>query len=36
MPAPYRLRGGYAWGAGAVMAVTVGFGVFTGVAGIVS
>ncbi len=34
LPAPYRLKGAYAWFAGAIMLVTVVFGVYSGVAGL--
>ena len=34
LPAPYRLEGAYAWFAGAIIAVTVVFGVYSGVAGL--
>jgi Mn2+/Fe2+ NRAMP family transporter len=34
LPEPYRLRGLYAWVVGAVIAVTVGLGVYAGISGI--
>ena len=34
LPAPYRLKGGYAWFVGAIILVTVVFGVYSGVAGL--
>jgi Mn2+/Fe2+ NRAMP family transporter len=34
LPAPYRLQGGYAWLVGAIVLVTVVFGVYSGVAGL--
>jgi NRAMP (natural resistance-associated macrophage protein)-like metal ion transporter len=32
LPEPYKLKGAYAWIAGLVMAVTAGFGIFSGIA----
>ncbi len=34
LPEPYRLRGAYAWVAGALIAITVVFGVYSGVTGL--
>jgi Mn2+/Fe2+ NRAMP family transporter len=34
LPRPYRLEGAYAWASGALIAVTVAFGVYSGLAGI--
>ncbi len=36
LPVPYRLQGGYAWFVGAVISVTVAFGVCSGLAGLLS
>jgi len=35
LPAPYRLRGAYAWVVGAVIALTAGFAVYAGLSGVI-
>jgi hypothetical protein len=34
LPRPYRLEGGYAWFSGGMIAMTVLFGVYSGVSGL--
>jgi hypothetical protein len=36
LPAPYRLKGAYAWLLGAVVVITAGFGLFAGISGAIA